>query len=85
MYDRNGMHAYKGFKAFFQHGSIYIVAVGIGAVEKDQWLALLRESFHHVVEGADVGKKADAHILQVKDKYIEIFQLLCIGLLVGSI
>ena len=37
------------------------------------------------MEGADVGKKADAHILQVKDKYIEVFQLLCTGLLVGSI
>ena len=63
MDDGDGMHAHKGFEAFFQHGAIHIVAIGVGPIKYNQGLPLFCTGFHYVVERADVGKKPYAHIL----------------------
>ncbi len=75
MGDRDLVHADKTLEAFFQDRAIDIPAVGIGAVEHDHGLFLLRAGLHDIGHGADIGVKARADVLDVKEDDVDIRQL----------
>ena len=70
-----GMHANKSFEFRNTHGSVHVVAIGIGPVEDNYFLLLFRTRFHHVMHGTDVGIKPGAHVLNIKNKDVYIFQV----------
>ena len=68
-----------------EHWAVYIVAVGVGAVEDNERYARFCAGLHHIVQRADIGVEAATHILQVEEDDIHILQLLFCGLLVFSV
>ena len=58
-----------------QHGAGNVVAVGVGAVEHQNALAVVGRRVHDVVEGADVGVEARTDVLNVKDDHVDVSQV----------
>ena len=66
----------EGLELRLKHGTLQVMAVGIGPIEDHKVHAFLSTSFHHEHEGAHVGVKSGAHILNVKHHRVEPFELL---------
>ena len=69
-----GIHPDERLELRFPHRPIDEI-VRVRTVEDDKLLPALRAGLHHVVHRADIGEKARANILNVKDDDIQVRQL----------
>ena len=75
VHNGNRGNAHKAFVTRYEHRAVNVVAVGVGTVKDHDGFTLFSGSFKHVKKGRNVGLKAGANILNVKDDNVYVGQV----------